>query len=77
MKNYEYLIAYLFQKEGYLGPCFGTSSVLRTKKIASYADIREIQELLIKQVDGASNLSIYNFILLGKCKVNYGKDIDN
>ena len=36
------------------------------KKINSYDDIINIQQRLIKQIEGASNISIYNFVLLRK-----------
>lgn len=79
MKQYEYLVAYQMQREGYIGPCSGTSQIFRDKKIKSYEDIKDIQQYLMKQINGASNLGIYNFILLGrhKIKISVGKDIDH
>ena len=72
MKKYEYLISYNFQKEGYLGASNGTSQIYRDKKIKSFEDINEIAKVLTDSIDGASNLAIYNFILLGRNKFKKG-----
>lgn len=68
MKQYEYLVAYMFSREGCLTPCSGTTQVLRNKKITSWEDIESIQRLINQRIDGAYNLGIYNFILLGRKK---------
>lgn len=73
MKKYEYLVAYNFQRDGYLGTCTGSSQILTDKKIKSYADIIELNKIITKSIEGSSNLGIYNFILLGKIKVKKGK----
>ena len=69
MKKYCYLVSYVFQKEGYLGPSTGTSQIYRNKKIKSFDDVNELTKFLTESIEGASNLSIFNFILLGKHKV--------
>lgn len=63
-KQYEYLVAYMFSKEGCLTPCSGTTQVIRDRKITSWEDIVSIQELITQRIDGAFNLGVYNFILL-------------
>ena len=75
MKKYEYLVSYQFQKEGIIGSCSGVSQIYRDKKIKSFKDINELTKFLTESIEGASNLAIYNFILLGKAKVEYGRDI--
>ena len=67
-KQYEYLVAYRFSKEECLTPCSGTTQVLRDRKIKSWEDIESIQRLITQRIDGAFNLGVYNFILLGKKK---------
>ena len=68
MKKYDYLIAYDFSCKGYLTPCSGTIQVSRDKKIKTFDDINELNKLISESIDGASNVSIYNFILLGRNK---------
>ena len=68
-KKYAYLVSYDFQKEGHLGICYGTSQIYRSTKIKSFEDINEIIRFLNDTIDGASNIAIYNYILVGKCKV--------
>ena len=75
MKKYEYLVSYHFQKEGVIGYCSGTSQIYRDKKIKSFKDVNGLTKYLTTTIEGASNLAIYNFILLGKVKVEYGRDI--
>ena len=69
MKQHAYLVAYQFQREGYFGPSFGTSQIYRNKKIKSFEDIDALSKYLTGRIDGASNLSIYNFIYLGRHKM--------
>ena len=69
MRKHEYLVSYNFQKEGYIGMSSGTTQIYRKKKIKSFEDINDIIDFLVKRIDGASNLAIYNFIYLGKHKV--------
>ena len=66
MKMYDYLISYNFTGEGYLSPCSGTIQLSREKKIKTFKDINDIQNYITERIPGASNLSIYNFILLGR-----------
>lgn len=68
MKTYDYLVAYNFTSQGYLTPCSGTIQVSRTNKIKTFKDLNDLKEFIEKSIDGASNLSIYNFILLGHNK---------
>lgn len=68
MKKYDYLIAYNFSCEGYLGVCSGTIQVSRDKKIKTFDDINELNKFISESIDGASNVTIYNFILLGRNK---------
>lgn len=70
MKKHAYLVSYNFQKEGYIGMSSGTSQVYRDKKIKAFNDINDLVQFLEKRIDGASNLAIYNFIYLGKHRVN-------
>lgn len=74
MKKYAYLVSYIFQKEGCLGPSTGTSQIYRDKKIKTFEDINELVKFLTETIEGASNLSIFNFILLGKRKVEVDKN---
>lgn len=69
MKMYDYLIAYIFEKDGYLTHCSGTTTLRRKNKINSISDLQEIVEYLTESIDGAKNLSIYNIVLLGVNKV--------
>lgn len=68
MKTYDYLVSYIFSTARYLTPSYGTTQISRKKKIKTFEDINEINELLTEQIDGAANLSVYNFILLGRNK---------
>jgi hypothetical protein len=68
MKQYDYLISYHFSAKGYLTPSTGTMKLSRDKKIKTFADIDEVTKFITSQIEGASNLAIYNFILLGKNK---------
>lgn len=66
MKRYDYLVAYKFSKEGYLTCCDGTSQISRNKKIDTFEDINEVNKAIADSIEGASNVCIYNFILLGR-----------
>lgn len=68
MKMYDYLVSYVFSKEGYLTPCSGTSQISRKTKIKTFEDINEVRKCLTESIDGAQNLSVHNFILLGRNK---------
>jgi hypothetical protein len=71
MKMYDYLIAYNFNAEGYLGSCSGTMQMSRKKKIKTFEDITEVVKCITDRLSGCqkvSNISIYNFILLGHNK---------
>lgn len=68
MKMYDYLVSYNFSAKGYLTPCTGTICISRKKKIKTFEDISEINKLITDSIEGASNASIYNFILLGSNK---------
>lgn len=68
MKRYDYLVAYNFSKEGYLTPGIGTMQISRIKKIKTLEDIDELNKYIENQVEGIKNVSIYNFILLGRNK---------
>ena len=68
MKMYDYLVAYNFSNKEYLTPSHGDSQISRKKTIKSFKDINEINKFLTDSIEGASNLAIYNFILLGRNK---------
>ena len=65
---YDYLVAYNFTAEGYLGYCTGTTQISRQKKIKTFEDINELNKFISNRIDGASDVNIYNFILLGRNK---------
>lgn len=68
MKMYDYLVSYVFSKDGYLTPCSGTTQISRKTKIKTFEDLNEVRNYLTGSIDGAFNLSIHNFILLGRNK---------
>ena len=71
MKMYDYLVAYKFNAEGYLSSCDGTIQISRKKKIKTFGDINEVVKCITDRISGyqkVSNVSIYNFILLGHNK---------
>lgn len=68
MKTYDYLVSYNFSAKGCLTPSTGTVEISLKKKIKTFEDIRELNKFIAERIDGASNLAIYNFILLGKNK---------
>lgn len=65
MKKYDYLIHFMFSKEGYLTPCSGTVEISRDRKIKSFEDTRAITKFLQERTEGATNLSIVNIMYLG------------
>ena len=66
MRMYEYLVSYWFLQEGCLTPSHGTTEIYRKKKIQTLKDISELNKFIEERIEGASNLGIYNFILLGR-----------
>ena len=68
MKMYDYLVSYNFSAKGYLTPSTGTIQVFRKKKIKTFEDINEINKIIADSIEGAYNVSVYNFILLGRNK---------
>lgn len=68
MKMYDYLVFYHFMKEGYLTFSVGTMEVSRTKKIKTFEDLHQLREFVQDNIEGAYNLAIDNFILLGRNK---------
>jgi len=69
-RTYDYLIAYRFDSDKYVGPGTGTMQLYRKNKIKTFEDINEVIEL-IKQNNkelNMRNVSIYNLILLGRNK---------
>ena len=65
-KMYDYLVAYTFTMPGYLSFSTGVSQIYRKKKIKTFEDIDEISEDIANRIEGATNVAIYNFILLGR-----------
>lgn len=72
VKMYEYLVAFDFNQEGCLTPSKGTTRYITPKKINNWEEIVTAQEVIAcsleKEGVKASNLSIYNFIYLGRVK---------
>jgi hypothetical protein len=68
MKMYDYLVSYNFSAAGYLTHCTGTMKLSRKKKIKTFEDIDEVNKFISESIEGASNLAVYNFILLGRNK---------
>ena len=68
VKMYDYLVAYHFTQQGCLSFSTGTIQLARKKKIKTFEDIREINEFITDSMEGASNVAVYNFILLGRHK---------
>lgn len=70
MKMYDYLVSYNFSADGYLTHSTGTMCVSRKNKINSFEEVNLlvnfITEQLATQVPGVKNVSVYNFILLGR-----------
>ena len=70
MKMYQYLVSYTFEKDGYITYCTGSAQIYRKYKIKNFEDLNELVDYLTKNIEGARNLTIFNFILLGR----YRKD---
>lgn len=72
VKMYEYLVAFKFDQEGYLTPSEGTTRYTTPKKINNWEEIVTAQEVIAYSLKNqgvkASNLSIYNFVYLGRVK---------
>ena len=72
IKMYEYLVAFKFDQEGYLTQSEGTTRYTTPKKINNWEEIVTAQEVINRSLKSegikASNLSIYNFVYLGRVK---------
>lgn len=68
MRMYDYLVAYNFNMDGYLTASSGTIQVSRKNKINSFEEVKSLTEFITQQIPGAKNVSVYNFILLGRNK---------
>ena len=66
MKMYDYLIAYKFDMDGYITPCNGTMQLSRKNKINTFEALNEVVKFITDNVKGAKNVSVYNFVLLGR-----------
>ena len=66
MLMYDYIVAYTFNRDGYLTPCTGTMQCSRKKKVRTFNDINNLIDEITERIDGAKNLSIDNLILLGR-----------
>lgn len=66
MKMYDYLVAYNFEADGYLTHSTGTMCVSRKNKINSVEEVTSLIKFITEQIPGAKNVSVYNFILLGR-----------
>lgn len=67
-KMYDYLVAYNFSSNEYLGFCCGTMHLSRKKKIKTFQDLIDINKCITESIEGATNVNVYNFILLGRNK---------
>ena len=67
-KMYDYLVHYTFNKDGYLTPCTGTIGISRKNKISNFDELNSVRDFIVNSIEGAKNLSIDNFILLGRNK---------
>ena len=68
MKMYDYLVAYNFTQDGYIGMRVGSVQLSRKNKIKTFEDLDDVRDFLTSRIEGASNVGIYNFILLGRNK---------
>ena len=71
IKMYEYLVAYKFSAKGFLTPCDGTMTIFRKKKVKSYEDFIDMRNFVKENIQGfedVTNVSIYNYILIGRNK---------
>lgn len=66
MKMYDYLIAYKCSRKGYLTTCDATISISRTKRISTFEDVADVIKFIAEHDKEASNIGIYNIILLGR-----------
>lgn len=66
MKMYDYLVAYNFEADGYLTHSTGTMGVSRENKIDTFKELDSLVEFITEQIPGAKNVSVYNFVLLGR-----------
>lgn len=66
MKMYDYLVAYNFTADGYLTHSTGTIQISRKKKIDSFDELTSVKEFIAERIPEAKNLTIYNFVLLGR-----------
>ena len=71
-KMYDYLVAYNFSSSKCLGFCCGTMQLSRKKKIKTFQDLTDINkcitEKMADEIEGVTNVNVYNFILLGRNK---------
>lgn len=65
-KWYDYLISYVYTKEGHLTPCIGTTIISRVYKINNMEEAESVRQFIESRTEGATNLAINNFILLGR-----------
>jgi hypothetical protein len=65
---YDYLVAYNFMADGYLTMSSGTMQVSRKNKLNTFTELNSLTEFITKQIPGAKNVAVYNFILLGRNK---------
>ena len=68
MKMYDYLVAYHFSRDGQIGASYGATQISRKHKIKTFKDLEELRDFIASQIEGAYNVGIYNFILLGRNK---------
>lgn len=68
MKMYDYLVAYNFNRDEYLTMCAGTMQLSRKKKIDSFEELNSVTEFIAERIEGAKNVCVYNFVLLGRNK---------
>lgn len=74
MKWHCYLIAYSFEKDGYLTPGKGSAKLIRKKKINSFKEIDEVIDFITKRVEGAKSVIIENIMYLGKSRCDDYKE---
>lgn len=66
MKTYDYLVAYNFNADGYLTHSTGTMCISREKKLDTFEELNSLVKFITEQIPGAKNVSVYNFVLLGR-----------
>jgi hypothetical protein len=67
-RYYEYLIAYNFEKDGYLTHCSGTMCLSRVNKINNFDEVKSVVDFITNSIEGAKNVSVYNIIHLGRTR---------